>query len=160
MKPSAPLHIRHARPEDAELIAQLIKELAVYEKLENEAVAAPEILKKNLFGERPAAEVLLAEWESETAGFALFFHNFSTFVGKPGLYLEDIFVRERFRGQGIGKALMMELVQIARQRGCGRMEWAVLHWNPARKFYEKLGAVPMSDWVVYRLTEDKMQRLQ
>jgi len=159
MKPSAPLHIRPARPEDAELIAQLIKELAVYEKLENEAVATPEILKKNLFGERYAAEVLLAEREGETAGFALFFHNFSTFVGKPGLYLEDIYVRERFRGQGIGKALMMELVRIARQRDCGRMEWAVLHWNPARNFYEKLGAVPMSDWVVYRLTEEKIEKL-
>lgn len=159
MKPSVPLHIKPARPEDAGLIAQLIKELAIYEKLEEEAGATPDILKKNLFGEHPAAEVLLAEWEGKTAGFALFFHNFSTFVGKPGLYLEDIFVRERYRGLGIGKALMMELVRIARERGCGRMEWAVLNWNPARKFYEKLGAVPMNDWVVYRLTEEKMKEL-
>ncbi len=159
MKQNESLLIRPATPADVDLVVQLIRELAVYEKLGAEAAPTAEKLHRSLFTNPPAAEVLLAEWEKEPAGFALFFHNFSTFVCQPGLYLEDIFIREAFRSKGIGKALMMELVKIALERDCGRMEWAVLDWNPAREFYRKLGAVPMSDWVVYRLTKEKMNEL-
>jgi GNAT superfamily N-acetyltransferase len=146
------LRIRPADPEDVALLLELIHELATYERAPQEAVATPELLHAALFGERPTAEAVVAEWDGDPAGFALFFHNFSTWLGKPGLYLEDLFVREDRRGRGIGKALLLHLARLARERGCGRMEWAVLDWNrPAIEFYEALGARPQSEWTVYRL---------
>ena len=156
------LHIRPAEPEDVALLLELIHELASYEKAPQEAVATPDLLHSALFGERPSAEAVIAEWQGEPAGFALFFHNFSTWLGKPGLYLEDLFVREDRRGRGIGKALLLHLARIARERGCGRMEWSVLDWNrPAIEFYEALGAKRQSEWTVYRLDAwalDKLSR--
>ena len=154
------LTIRPARPGDESLLLELIHELAVYEKAPEEAVATPELVRKALFGEHPTAEAVIAEWDGKPAGFALFFHNFSTWLGKPGLYLEDLFVRESMRGKGIGKALLLHLAGIARKRGCGRMEWSVLDWNrPAIDFYKALGAKPQSEWTVYRLDEKALGKL-
>ena len=153
-------HIRPARPDDAEVLARLIRELAVYEKLEHEAKATAESLRRHLFGARPYAEAILAEVGEEPAGFALFFHNFSTFRGQPGLYLEDIFVRPEHRGRGLGKALFQHVAALAVERGCGRLEWAVLDWNaPALGFYRGLGARPMDDWTIHRLDNDALARL-
>jgi GNAT superfamily N-acetyltransferase len=152
--------IRPARPDDCELIAILIGELAEYERLAHEAVATADDLRRDLFGERPYAEAVIAEVEGEPAGFALFFHNYSTFQGRPGLYLEDLFVRPAYRGRGLGRALLVHLARLALARGCGRMEWAVLDWNaPAIAFYESLGARPMSDWTTYRLDGAALGRL-
>lgn len=154
------LKIRKAQPGDEELLIELIHELAVYEKAPQEAVATPELIHAALFGERPTAEAVIAEWDGMPAGFALWFHNFSTWLGKPGLYLEDLFVRESMRGKGIGKALLLHLAGIARERGCGRMEWSVLDWNtPAIDFYKSLGAQAMDEWTVYRLDEQALQEL-
>lgn len=158
--PKSPPHIRAARAEDVEIIAALIHELAVYEKLEHEARATPETLREQLFGPRAFAEVLLAEVAGEVVGFALFFHNFSTFRGQPGLYLEDLFVRPEHRGRGIGKALLIKLASIAVERNCGRMEWAVLDWNePSIGFYRSLNAKPMDEWTVYRLQDEPLRAL-
>ncbi|MFO7763635.1 MAG: GNAT family N-acetyltransferase [Wenzhouxiangellaceae bacterium] len=152
--------IRPVRPGDEDLLLELIHELAVYEKAPEEAVATPELIHHALFGEHPTAEALIAEWNGKPAGFALFFHNFSTWLGKPGLYLEDLFVRETMRGRGIGKALLLHLAGIARDRGCGRMEWSVLDWNtPAIDFYKSLGAEPMDEWTVYRLDAERIEKL-
>ena len=147
--------IRPATVADVSVILELIQALATYERAPNEVTATEKGLTKVLFGEKPAAEVLLA-FENETAvGFAVFFHNFSTWLGRPGLYLEDLFVRREDRGKGYGRALLIHLAKIARERGCGRMEWAVLDWNePAIQFYRKLGAKPMDEWTVFRLTRD------
>lgn len=146
------LTIRSATPEDVPLLLKLVGELAKYERASEEAVATPELLHQALFGKRPSAEAIIAEWSGEPAGLALFFRNFSTWLGRPGLYLEDLFVRESMRGRGIGKALLLHLAGIARERGCGRMEWSVLDWNqPAIDFYRSLGAVAMEEWTVYRL---------
>jgi GNAT superfamily N-acetyltransferase len=124
----------------------------VYEKLEHAVVATQEVLRRTLFGERRYAEALIARLDGEPVGFALYFHNFSTFVGKPGLYLEDLFVEPAHRGKGIGKALLQHLAAIAVERDCGRVEWAVLDWNaPSIAFYRSLGAVPMDQWTVFRL---------
>jgi GNAT superfamily N-acetyltransferase len=154
------LNIRPARAADVSLILALIRELAVYEKLAHEVVATEEQLRENLFGSRPQAEVLLAEWNGESAGFALFFHNFSTFLGRHGLYLEDLFVREQYRGKGIGKALLVRLAGIAVERGCGRFEWAVLDWNtPAQEFYKSLGASPVPEWDMFRVTGQALLEL-
>lgn len=154
------LHIRAANIHDAPLVLELIRELAEYEKLAHEVVATEEQLRTNLFGEQPQAEVLIAEWHGEPAGFALFFHNFSTFLGRRGLYLEDLFVRPQFRGQQIGQTFLIELARIAIERGCGRFEWAVLDWNePARKFYESLGAKPVPEWDIFRVTGPALTRL-
>lgn len=145
--------IRDAQPSDVPVIHQLICELAEYEKLRDHVDATEEALHEALFGPRRYAEVLLAEREDAVAGFALFFHNYSTFRGRAGLYLEDLFVRPEHRRHGVGSALFRRLAKIAVERGCARMEWAVLNWNePALAFYRKLGAVPMSDWTVQRLT--------
>jgi GNAT superfamily N-acetyltransferase len=154
------LAIRPARAADVPIILELIRALATYERAPNEVSATEDGLNKVLFGEKPAAEVLLA-FENETAvGFAVFFHNFSTWLGRPGLYLEDLFVRPEDRGKGYGRALLIHLAKIARERGCGRMEWAVLDWNePAIQFYRKLGAKPMDDWTVFRLTRDGIAKL-
>ncbi len=155
------LAIRPAGPDDVNKLLALIHELAVYEKAPEEAVATPELIHRALFGEQPTAEAVIAEWNREPAGFALFFHNFSTWLGKPGLYLEDLFVRENMRGKGIGKALLLHLAALARERGCGRMEWSVLDWNqPAIDFYKKLGAAAMSEWTVFRLDEAALARLE
>lgn len=152
--------IRGAVREDVGLILAFIRELADYEKLAHEAVADEAGLVMQLFGERPRAEVLITEVDGAPAGFALFFHNFSTFVGKPGLYLEDLFVRPAFRGLGLGKRLMVRLAQIAVERDCGRFEWSVLDWNtPAIEFYRSLGAVGMDEWTVQRVGGDALLAL-
>lgn len=154
------LNIRPAHAADVPLILALIRELAVYEKLAHQVVATEERLRENLFGARPQAEVLIAEWNGEPAGFALFFHNFSTFLGRQGLYLEDLFVREQHRGKGIGKALLVRLAGIAVERGCGRFEWAVLDWNtPAQDFYKSLGASPVPEWDIFRVTGEALRHL-
>ena len=154
------LIIRPATPADVPIILELIRALATYERAPNEVTATDEGLAEVLFGEKPAAKVLLA-FENETAvGFAVFFYNFSTWLGRPGLYLEDLFVRPEYRGKGYGRALLVDLAKIARSRGCGRMEWAVLDWNePAIEFYRKLGAKPMHEWTVFRLTREEIARL-
>jgi GNAT superfamily N-acetyltransferase len=155
------LAIRPATEGDVPLLLALICELAEYEKLAHEVVADEETLRRNLFGEgRRGAEAVIAEHDGEPAGFALFFHNFSTFLGRPGLYLEDLFVRPRFRGGGVGKALLAHLALIAKERDCGRLEWWVLDWNkPAVRFYEALGAEAMDEWTVYRLTGEALDEL-
>ena len=152
--------IRPAAPADIPLILQLIRDLATYERAPNDVTATEKDLAEVLFGENPSAQVRLA-FEGETpVGFAVFFHNFSTWLGRPGLYLEDLFVKPEHRGKGYGRALLVDLARIARQRGCGRMEWAVLDWNdPAIQFYRKLGAQPMDEWTVFRLTGDGIGKL-
>ena len=154
------LRIRPATAEDCDLIANLIRELAVYEKLGDAAKATADDLRLHLFGERRFAEAILVEDGGEAVGFALFFHNYSTFRGKPGIYLEDLFVRPTHRGRGLGKALLARLARLAVERGCGRFEWAVLDWNePAIGFYRAIGAQPMDDWTVFRLDGDAMASL-
>lgn len=151
---------RFATAEDTPLILSFIRELAEYEELSHEVVTTEEVLRASLFGERPFAEVLLTFVEDEPAGFALFFHNFSTFLGKPGIYLEDLYVRPEHRGAGAGRALLSYLARLAVERGCGRLEWWVLDWNePAVGFYKRIGAWAMDDWTVYRLTGDALERL-
>jgi GNAT superfamily N-acetyltransferase len=160
MKIQTDFAVRSARVEDVPIILQLIRDLATYERAPNEVSATEEQLVDVLFGEKPAAEVLLAFEKDTPVGFAVFFHNFSTWLGRPGLYLEDLFVKPEKRGKGYGRALLVELAKIARDRGCGRMEWAVLDWNePAIKFYRALGAKPMEEWTVFRLTRDGISEL-
>jgi GNAT superfamily N-acetyltransferase len=152
--------IRPATVADLPIILDLIRALAEYERAPNDVVATEEILNETLFGKKPAAEVLLLFEKETAAGFAVFFHNFSTWLGRPGLYLEDLFVRPEHRGKGYGRALLIHLAEIARERRCGRMEWAVLDWNePAIQFYRKLGAKPMEEWTVFRLTRDGIASL-
>jgi GNAT superfamily N-acetyltransferase len=160
MKRPNQIDIRPAHVEDVPIILQLIRDLAKYERAPNEVTATDEQLVDVLFGERPAADVLLAFEGQSAVGFAVFFYNFSTWLGRPGLYLEDLFVKPEKRGKGYGRALLIELAKIARDRGCGRMEWAVLDWNePAIKFYRALGAKPMHEWTVFRLTRDGIASL-
>jgi GNAT superfamily N-acetyltransferase len=152
--------IRHGEKADVPVIAHLIRELARFEELEHEVVMSEELLATNLFGPHPYAETLIAEDEGKPVGFALFFHTFSTFLGKPGLYLEDLFVVPEQRGRGVGRALLSRLAGIALERDCGRLEWAVLKWNvEAIKFYERLGASPNSEWTVYRLAGEALAAL-
>jgi GNAT superfamily N-acetyltransferase len=154
------LLIRTGEPSDVPLIADLIRGLARYEKLEHEVTMTEELLASNLFGPRRYAETLIAEDGGAPIGFALFFHNFSTFLAKPGIYLEDLFVIPEQRGGGVGRALLQRLAMIAVERGCGRLEWAVLDWNrDAIGFYERLGARPNSEWTVYRLTGEALTSL-
>ena len=154
------LAIRMAEPADVPVIADLIRGLARFEKLEDEVTMTEELLAKNLFRPRPYAETLIAEDGGTPVGFALFFHNFSTFLAKPGIYLEDLFVVPEQRGRGIGRALLHRLAQIALERDCGRLEWAVLDWNrEAIGFYERLGAKPNSEWTVYRLAGEALTSL-
>ncbi len=149
----AEIGIRVATQADVPLLLSLIKELAEYERLSHEVVATEEALRDTLFGERRFAEAVLGYLGDEPAGFALFFHNYSTFLGKPGIYLEDLYVKHEYRRAGVGRALFLSLAQLARERGCGRLEWSVLDWNePAIGFYRSIGAVPMDEWTVYRLT--------
>ena len=152
--------IRPATPDDVPLIRQLIVDLAEYERMRDAAVATDAALREQLFGAQPVAEVLLGEVDGQPAGFALFFHNFSTFLGQRGLYLEDLFVRPQFRGAGLGKHLMATLARLAVQRGCGRFEWSVLDWNtPSIGFYRSIGAVGMDEWTVQRLQGDALHAL-
>jgi len=152
--------IRTATAEDIPLILRFIKDLADYEKLSHEVTATEDILRRNLFTERKTAEVLLASEGETYVGFAVFFHNFSTFVGKPGIYLEDLFVKPEFRGRGYGKALIAYIARLAQERDCGRFEWAVLNWNqPSLEFYRSIGAVPMKEWTVQRLTREGIDAL-
>jgi GNAT superfamily N-acetyltransferase len=154
------LSIRPGELKDVPLIAELIRGLASYEKLEHEVTMTEEKLTAHLFGERRYAETLIAEDGGQPVGFALFFHSFSTFLAQPGLYLEDLFVVPARRGAGIGRALLERLAQVAVDRGCGRLEWAVLDWNKdAIRFYERLGAKPNSEWTVYRLTGEPLHAL-
>jgi len=154
------LGIRPAEPSDVPLIASLIRQLAEFEKLEHEVVLTEELLMAGLFGARPYAEAVLAEEDGHPIGFALFFHTFSTFLARPGLYLEDLFVLPERRGRGVGRALLAHLAHIALERGCGRLEWAVLNWNQeAIRFYERLGARPNSEWTVYRVAGEALQAL-
>ena len=160
MKQVTDFKIRPACLEDVPVILQLIHDLATYERAPDEVSATEEQLVEVLFGEKPAAEVLLAFEEESPVGFAVYFYNFSTWLGRPGLYLEDLFVKPEKRGKGYGRALLIELAKIARDRGCGRMEWAVLDWNePAIKFYRSLGAKPMHEWTVFRLTGEEIGKL-
>ena len=152
--------IKSATSADVPLILSFIKKLAVYERLEHEAVATEMILRETLFGERREAEVIIGYYQNKPVCFALFFHSFSTFLGRPGIYLEDLFVDEEQRGKGFGKALLVYLAQLAVARNCGRLEWAVLNWNePAIRFYQSLGARPMDEWTVYRLTGETLTAL-
>jgi GNAT superfamily N-acetyltransferase len=152
--------VRTASREDVPLILSFIKELAEYERLSHEVVATEDSLREWLFGERPVAEVVIGEHGGDPAGFALFFHNFSTFLGKPGIYLEDLYVRPEFRRAGVGRTLLVHLARLARERGCGRLEWSVLDWNaPAIGFYRSIGASPVSGWTVYRVTGEALEEL-
>jgi GNAT superfamily N-acetyltransferase len=162
--PSSPrdprLNIRPAEKSDIRSILSFIKELGEYERLAHEIVATEEVLSETLFGDRRFAEVVFALYDGQPVGYALFFHSFSTFLGRPGIYLEDLYVRPAMRGRGIGKALLVYLAQLAAERKCGRLEWAVLNWNePSIAFYRSLGARPMDEWSVYRLTGDSLKRL-
>lgn len=151
------LHIRTAGIEDIPLILEFIKGIADFEKLSHLVTASEETLGEALFGKRPYAEVFFAEINGVAAGFTVFFHNFSTFLGKQGLYIEDIFVKPEYRGKGIGKAMFLHCIKLAKERNCGRMEWAVLDWNPAREFYEYFGAGPVEGWHIYRLSETNFE---
>jgi GNAT superfamily N-acetyltransferase len=152
--------IREATESDVPLILQFIKDLAEYERMAHLVVATEEQLRSTLFGTVRLAEVLIGSEDGVPAGFAIFFHNYSTFLAQPGVYLEDLFVKPEFRGRGYGKALLIRLAQIARDRNCGRVEWAVLNWNtPSIEFYKSLGARPLEDWSVFRLTGEKLEAL-
>jgi GNAT superfamily N-acetyltransferase len=154
------LEIKEATKDDIPLILRFIRALAEYEKMLDKVVATEEILREELFGARPAAEVVIAYADDEPAGFALFFHNFSTFLGRRGIYLEDLYVTPEARGKGIGQALLAYLAKLAEERNCGRLEWWVLDWNePAIRFYKSLGAMPMDEWTVFRVTGDALDEL-
>ena len=152
--------VERATERDVPLILRLIKELAEYEKMSADVTATEEKLRQSLFGPHPGAEVVIAYAGDEAAGFALFFHNYSTFLGQPGIYLEDLYVFPKWRGHGLGKRLLAHLAALAVERGCGRFEWSVLDWNePAIGFYKKLGAKPMDEWTVFRVTGDALRQL-
>jgi GNAT superfamily N-acetyltransferase len=160
MKQTSAIDILPATAADVPLLLRLITELADYEKLRHEVVATEAALNTALFAARPSAEAIIARIDGEPAGFALFFHNFSTFLGKRGLYLEDLFVLPKHRGRAIGKALLRHLAALAVERDCGRFEWAVLDWNrSARNFYESLGAEAKSDWIIHRISGDALRHL-
>lgn len=157
---NAALSLRAADSSDVGTIIAFIRELAEYEKLAHEMVATEEAIRTSLFGDDPAAEVVLAELNGSPAGFALYFTSYSTFLGRPGIYLEDLFVRPAYRGTGIGKALLRHVARIACERDYGRLEWAVLDWNePAIGFYEQLGARAMGEWTTYRVAGDSLQAM-
>ena len=154
------LHIKPATQKDTSLILQFIKELADYEKLSYEVVATEETLKQTLFGAQKFAEVVIGYFDDKAVGFALFFHNYSTFQGKPGIYLEDLYVKHEYRGKGFGKSLLIYQAKTAKERNCGRFEWNVLDWNePAIKFYESLGAKAKKEWLGFRLDGDSLENL-
>jgi GNAT superfamily N-acetyltransferase len=154
------LKIIPATERDIPLVLGFIRKLAEYEKLSDQVVATEDLLREGLFGARRVAEVVLAYLGTEPVGFALYFHNFSTFVGRAGIYLEDLFVEPAHRGKGVGKALLAHVASVAVERRCGRFEWAVLDWNtPAIDFYRSLGAVPLDDWTLFRLTGEALNRV-
>jgi GNAT superfamily N-acetyltransferase len=154
------IRIRPATEEDVPLILSFIRELAGYERLSHEVSATEDLLQFHLFRERREAEVVIGHYADEPVGFALFFHNFSTFLGRPGIYLEDLYVNPESRGKGIGRAMLVYLAGLAKQRGCGRLEWSVLDWNePAIRLYRGIGAVPMDDWTVYRVAGEALDEL-
>jgi GNAT superfamily N-acetyltransferase len=157
---SMDFRIRKADKADTIIIVEFIRELAEYEKLLDQVKVTEKNLKENLFGERPFAEAIIGELNAKPIAFALFFHNYSTFLGKPGLYLEDLYVQPKFRGQGYGKIILSYLAKLAINRNCGRFEWSVLDWNePAIQFYQKIGAKPMSEWTVQRLDGKALEKL-
>lgn len=154
------LIIREATQSDVPLILEFIRELAHYEKLAHEVAATEDVLRESLFGNQKVAEVILGYYQNEPVSFALFFHNFSTFIGRPGIYLEDLYVKTEMRGRGFGRTMLAYLAHLARERKCGRFEWWVLDWNkPAIKLYRSIGAIPMSDWTVQRLEGDALEKL-
>lgn len=156
----ASIHVRPATPSDVALILSLIRELAEYERAPEEAIATEALLHESLFSTRPACEALIGEVDGAGQGFALFFHNFSTWKGRRGVYLEDLFVRPSARGLGLGKALFAAVAKVAVERGCPRMEWAVLDWNtPAIEFYQAMGAIAMDEWTTYRLKDDALRNV-
>jgi GNAT superfamily N-acetyltransferase len=151
------VRIEPALPTDVPVICELIKELAEFERLQDQFIATDDRLRESLFGARPRAEVLMARLHGEAVGFALFFHNYSTFRAQPGIYLEDLYVRPPYRGRGYGKALLSHIAQLAVDRGCGRFEWSVLDWNQrAIDFYKELGAVPLNDWTMFRVSDQAL----
>ena len=153
------INIRNANINDSATILGFIKELAEYENMSNDVVATEELLKQNIF-EKKLAEVIIAEFDNKPVGFALFFHNFSTFLGKGGIYLEDLYVQPAMRGKNIGKTLLSSLAKLAVERDCGRLEWSCLNWNePSIKFYKSQGAIPMNEWTVYRVTGSELNEL-
>lgn len=153
----ADFSIRDASADDVPLILSFIRELAEYEKRSSEVVANETLIRQNLFGERRFAEVIIGEFRNDPVSFAVFFHNFSTFLGRPGIYLEDLYVQPGMRGLGVGKTMLSYLANLALERDCGRLEWSVLGWNqPALKFYDSIGAEPMSEWTVQRITGDSL----
>ncbi len=159
MKTSA-FKVRNACLEDTGLILQMIRELADFEQLLDQVVTDEKTLKHSLFIDPKGPEVLIAEENNQPVGFVLFFHNFSTFLGRKGIYIEDLYVRSEYRGKGYGELILREICELAKKRNCGRVEWWVLDWNErAISFYKKIGAVPMSDWTVFRLTEESINRL-
>lgn len=160
MKAVPGFQIVRATVGDVPVILSFIRQLAEYEKLSDAVTATEEVLRETLFGPRAVAEVLIGRLDTSPVGFALFFHNFSTFLGRPGIYLEDLFVIPEMRGRGFGRALLAELARLAVERECGRLEWSVLDWNePAIRFYKNLGAVPMDEWTTFRVTGDNLKRL-
>ena len=157
---ASPITIAPATPHDVPTILSFIRELAAYEKLLDRVSATEDLLRRSLFGPRPYAEVFVARLDTRPVGYALFFHSYSTFLARPGIYLEDIYVTPAARGRGAGKALLREVTRVARDRGCGRVEWSVLDWNkPSIDFYLSLGAVPMDEWTMYRMDEAAIARL-
>ena len=153
------INIRNANINDSATILGFIKELAEYENMSNDVVATEELLKQNIF-EKKLAEVIIAEFDNKPVGFALFFHNFSTFLGKGGIYLEDLYVQPAMRGKNIGITLLSSLAKLAVERDCGRLEWSCLNWNePSIKFYKSQGAIPMDEWTVYRVTGNELNEL-
>lgn len=154
------LIIKQAKEEDVPLILSFIKKIAEYEKLSHEVIATEEILRESLFGEKPSAEVVFGYLNNEPVAYAVYFYNFSTFIGKKGLYLEDLFVLPELRGSGIGKKMLIYLIKKSVEENCGRMEWAVLDWNePAIKFYKSLGAKPMDEWTTFRMDEEALRKI-
>ena len=160
MSTTSIFNIRPGKEEDAPVILSLIKELAEYEHLSHEVIASVNDIRETLFGERPFAETLIGEYEGIPISFALFFYNFSTFLGKPGIYLEDLYVQPEYRGKGFGSKMLAYIAALAKERNCGRFEWSVLNWNtPAIRTYEKLDATPMKEWILYRLSGEALDRL-
>ena len=157
MKKNSNICIRQATSKDVTIILKFIRELAEFEKLSHLVEANERKLKSTLFGKKPVAKVLIAEIKRKAVGFLLYFYNYSTFVGRPGIYIEDLYVNPEYRKKGVGRALMKHCGKIAKELGCKRVEWAALTWNPARKFYEKIGAQPLNDWLLYRLSGKKLK---
>jgi GNAT superfamily N-acetyltransferase len=160
MSDTKDLSLEMATEQDVPTILSFIKALAEYERLADAVIATEDGLRRTLFGPRPYAECVIARFKGHPAGFALFFHNYSTFLGRPGIYLEDLFVKPELRGQGVGRALLQFLARLAQERNCGRLEWSVLDWNEsAIGFYKSLGAIPLEEWTIFRLKDEALSRL-